>query len=238
MVHSTEQGLKLQLLAAALIAALVFLHYLLWIDENGVRQTHTLRISIRAQTEENAELAESNRGLAAEIEDLKRGLMAIEERARSDMGMIRQDETFYRLLEKSSKSTPPAKLPPVQLPPPAAKPALLPAKPSAQAAKPASAAKPPAPAAKPGSPASTAKPAPPGKPPAPAAAAKPAPLAKPQTPTAKPTPPAKPSAPASTAKPTPPAKPQTPTAKPTPPAKPQTPTAKPTPTPGASQRRE
>jgi cell division protein FtsB len=185
MVHSTEQGLKLQLLAAALIAALVFLHYLLWIDENGVRQTHTLRISIRAQTEENAELAESNRGLAAEIEDLKRGLMAIEERARSDMGMIRQDETFYRLLEKSqpprsSKSTPPAKLPPVQLPPPA--------KPSAQAAKPASAAKPPAPAAKPGSPASTAKPAPPVKPPAPASAAKPAPLAKPQTPTAKPTP--------------------------------------------------
>jgi cell division protein FtsB len=228
MVHSTEQGLKLQLLAAALIAALVFLHYLLWIDENGVRQTHTLRISIRAQTEENAELAESNRGLAAEIEDLKRGLMAIEERARSDMGMIRQDETFYRLLEKSqpprsSKSTPPAKLPPVQLPPPAAKPALLPAKPSAQAAKPASAAKPPAPAAKPGSPASTAKPAPPVKPQTPTA--KPTPPAKPQTPTAKPTPPAKPSAPASIAKPTPP-------------AKPQTPTAKPTPTPGASQRRE
>ena len=68
MVHSTEQGLKLQFLVAALIAALVFLHYLLWLDENGVRQTHTLRIGVRAQTEENAELAERNRALAAEVE--------------------------------------------------------------------------------------------------------------------------------------------------------------------------
>lgn len=158
MIHSTEQGLKLQLLTIALIAVLVFLHYLLWIDENGVRQTHTLRISIQAQTEENAELAERNRGLAAEIVDLKRGLMAIEERARSDMGMIRPDETFYRLLEKPlsqlatpNKSTPPAKPAPV-------------AKPPIRVVKPASPAKSPAPAPKP------------------------APLAKPTTQPTKPTP--------------------------------------------------
>ena len=162
MAHFPEQGLKLQLLAMALIAALVFLHYLLWIDENGVRQTHTLRISIRAQTEENAELTERNHALAAEIEDLKRGLMAIEERARSDMGMIRPDETFYRLLDKPlspamtapHKSTPPAK------PTPSVNPPAPAARPRTPAAKPASPAKPPTPVAKPTSPV---------KPPAPAA---------------------------------------------------------------------
>jgi cell division protein FtsB len=138
MVHSTEQGLKLQLLAVALIAALVFLHYLLWIDENGVRQTHTLRIGIQAQTDENAELAERNRALAAEIEDLKRGLMAIEERARSDMGMIRPDETFYRLLEK-----------PLSQPTTREKSTALPVNPGLSVKPPAPAAKPPAPAAKP-----------------------------------------------------------------------------------------
>lgn len=142
MPHSTEPGLKLQLLAVALIVGLVFLHYLLWIDEKGVRQTHTLRISIRAQTEENAELAERNHALAAEIEDLKRGLMAIEERARSDMGMVRPDETFYRLLDKP--------LPPVATPNPSPSPtkSAPPAKLATPAtAKPPAPARPPAPAA-------------------------------------------------------------------------------------------
>ena len=175
MVHSTEQGLKLQLLAVVLIAVLVFLHYLLWIDENGVRQTLTLRISIRAQTEENAELTERNRALVAEIEDLKRGLMAIEERARSDMGMIRPDETFYRLLEKplSPAATPNPSTPPAK-PAPSAKPPALAAKPPTPAAKPALPAKPRAPAANPSIP-----------------AAKPAPVAKSPAPTPKPTPAAK-----------------------------------------------
>lgn len=90
----------MRILIAALIAVLVYLHYLLWIDEDGVRQTHILRITTRVQIEENAELAERNKGLEAEVKDLKNGLMAIEERARAEMGMIRPDETFYRLLEQ------------------------------------------------------------------------------------------------------------------------------------------
>lgn len=223
MVHSTEQGLKLQLLAAALIAALVFLHYLLWIDENGVRQTHTLRIGIQAQTEENAELAERNRALAAEIEDLKRGLMAIEERARSDMGMIRPDETFYRLLEKSQSATTKQSTPPPKPASPVDRPA-----PTVRSASPV---KPPAlvPASKPVPPtkpsAQVVKPAPPVKPPASASTAKTALPAKPSAQAAKSAPPVKPPAPA-------------PASKPVPPAKPSTQLAKPTPTPGAVQRRE
>ncbi|MGB2971202.1 MAG: cell division protein FtsB [Candidatus Competibacter sp.] len=91
---------SMQILVAVLIAALVALQYLLWIDEDGVRQSYALRISVQAQTEQNVALNERNRALEADIKDLKTGLTAIEERARSEMGMIRQDETFYRLLER------------------------------------------------------------------------------------------------------------------------------------------
>ena len=92
----------MQILVAALIAVLVFLQYLLWIAEDGVRQTFAMHIAIQAQQVDNAALTERNSALAAEVEDLKRGMMAIEERARSEMGMIRKDETFYRLLEQPS----------------------------------------------------------------------------------------------------------------------------------------
>ena len=93
----------MQILMAALIAVLVFLQYLLWIAEDGVRQTYALRVAIQVQTEENAESNERNRALEADVKDLKNGLSAIEERARSEMGMIRRDETFYRILEQSPK---------------------------------------------------------------------------------------------------------------------------------------
>lgn len=105
MASPKQSGLLLQLLALGLMALIGFLQYLLWIDEDGFRQTQALRIGIRAQMDKNAELTERNRALAAEIADLKNGLMAIEERARSDMGMIRSDETLYRLLEKSAPPT-------------------------------------------------------------------------------------------------------------------------------------
>ena len=65
-----------------------------------MRQTYALRITIQAQTEENVALNERNRALEADVTDLKNGLMAIEERARSEMGMIRPDETFYRILDQ------------------------------------------------------------------------------------------------------------------------------------------
>lgn len=155
----------MQILVAALIAVLTVMQYLLWVDEDGVRQTYALRISVQAQTEENAALNERNRALEADIKDLKTGLMAIEERARSEMGMIRQDETFYRLLEE-----PPSKsiAPDNPAPPPAVKPVAPPAKPAntAEAAPPTkpTAAKPPATTEKPATATATTKPGPPFKP--------------------------------------------------------------------------
>lgn len=156
MVASIEQGSKLQVLVVILLALLVFTQYLLWIAEDGVRQTYALHIAIQAQTEENAELNERNRALEADVRDLKNGLMAIEERARSDMGMIRPDETFYRLLDQPPKPVTTPAEPSVK---PGARPASAanhrlhaneagkPAKPAPHATKPAAAPAKPAPTA-------------------------------------------------------------------------------------------
>ena len=56
------------------------------------------RSAIEAQAEENARLAERNRTLAAEVRDLKEGRAAIEERARTDLGMIGANETFFQVV--------------------------------------------------------------------------------------------------------------------------------------------
>jgi cell division protein FtsB len=155
----------MQILVAGLIAALVMTQYLLWVDEDGVRQTYALRISVQAQSEENAALNERNRALEADIKDLKTGLMAIEERARSEMGMIRQDETFYRLLEQPLPNSIPSGNPA----PPTVKPAAPPAKPAntadaAPPTNPTAAVKPSVSAEKPATAAAIAKPNPSPKP--------------------------------------------------------------------------
>ena len=132
----TESGLKWQALIIVLIAVLVVLQYLLWLAEDGVRQTYALRIAVQAQTEENAALNERNRALEADVIDLKNGLMAIEERARSEMGMVRPDETFYRILDRPLPLPKPAAIPakpavPARKSPPQVKPATATAKPPA-----------------------------------------------------------------------------------------------------------
>lgn len=177
----------MQILVAALIAVLVFLQYLLWIAEDGVRQTYALRIAIQVQTEENAESNERNRALEADVKDLKNGLSAIEERARSEMGMIRRDETFYRILEQSPK---PAGL--SHDPTPASKPGTPGQKPVVAAKPPAAIIQPPAAIPKP-RPRSDTPAVAPAKPPAAAAALKPSAPATPTTPPPKPHPPSKPS---------------------------------------------
>ena len=54
----------------------------------------------QAQIEENQQLSERNQSLAAEVLDLKQGMEAIEERARSEMGMIKNNETYYQIIDE------------------------------------------------------------------------------------------------------------------------------------------
>jgi len=61
---------------------------------------HHLEQAKQVQIEENDQLLERNQSLAAEVYDLKNGYEAIEERARSEMGMIKNDETFYQVIHQ------------------------------------------------------------------------------------------------------------------------------------------
>jgi cell division protein FtsB len=82
-----------------LLVLLLVLQYRLWVHEDGMRQAMQLRAALRVQQDENERLAERNAALAAEVEDLKSGLQAIEERARAELGMVREGETFYQVVD-------------------------------------------------------------------------------------------------------------------------------------------
>jgi cell division protein FtsB len=85
-------------LAAALLVVVVLLQYRIWLSEDGVRELHRLETAVATQRTENDQLGERNRQLAAEVRDLKSGMQALEERARSDLGMIAGNETFYQVV--------------------------------------------------------------------------------------------------------------------------------------------
>ena len=86
-----------------LVSMFVLLQYQLWLDEDGVRKVVHLHDSVEQQQQANRELYERNEVLAAEVEDLKTGYDAIEERARMDLGMIREGETFIQVIEPEDK---------------------------------------------------------------------------------------------------------------------------------------
>jgi cell division protein FtsB len=85
-------------LAAALAVAVVLLQYRVWLSGDGVREVARLKQAVAAQHAQNEQLADRNRQLAAEVRDLKTGMDALEERARSDLGMIAHNETFYQVV--------------------------------------------------------------------------------------------------------------------------------------------
>ena len=85
-----------------LVSVFVILQYQLWLDRDGVRKLVHLSDRIEDQTAKNQQLYERNEVLAAEVEDLKSGFDAIEERARMELGMIREGETFFQVIEKDS----------------------------------------------------------------------------------------------------------------------------------------
>jgi cell division protein FtsB len=76
----------------------------LWLTDDGYRKTRTLRVAVATQREQNDELRERNAELDAEVINLKRGLDAAEERARTDLGLIGQRETFYQVVPARTAS--------------------------------------------------------------------------------------------------------------------------------------
>jgi cell division protein FtsB len=85
---------------AALVVITALLQYKLWIGNGSFGEVYRLDRTIVAQEKENAAAKERNLALQAEVDDLKHGMDAIEERARSDLGMIKKDETFFRVIDR------------------------------------------------------------------------------------------------------------------------------------------
>jgi len=93
----------LRIIAVLLLVGFLALQYRLWLSPNGMRDLWRTEQAIEAQTEENERLAERNKTLAAEVRDLKEGRAAIEERARSELGMVKDGEVFYQIVEPARK---------------------------------------------------------------------------------------------------------------------------------------
>ena len=100
-------------LALSLFAALLLLQYRLWLSGDGVREVWRLRSAVAVQQSENTRLLERNRQLGAEVRDLKQGYAALEERARSDLGMVAGNETFYQVVPPRPAASAPSHVPAV-----------------------------------------------------------------------------------------------------------------------------
>ncbi|MCS6946784.1 MAG: cell division protein FtsB [Steroidobacteraceae bacterium] len=88
-------------LLGALLIVTVALQYRLWLSDHGVREVARFKELVAAQRANNAELRARNALLAAEVQDLKQGLEALEERARSELGMVASNETFYQVVPRA-----------------------------------------------------------------------------------------------------------------------------------------
>jgi cell division protein FtsB len=93
----------MKFLAYILTALLLLLQYDLWIGEGSVYALWQIHHGLETQRAENRGLQVRNDALAAEVDDLKRGNDAIEERARSELGMIKQNETFVQVVPPPEK---------------------------------------------------------------------------------------------------------------------------------------
>jgi cell division protein FtsB len=82
-----------------LLVLFVLLQYKLWVGDGSLAEVWDLYRQTELQKQENQRLQERNQALEAEVEDLKQGLDSIEERAREELGMIKDDETFYQIIE-------------------------------------------------------------------------------------------------------------------------------------------
>lgn len=85
---------------AGLVLILLGLQYKLLFSNDGIRNVKKMQTTLEQKKQENERLSERNASLAAEVEDLKNGLQAVEEHARTDLGMVRKDEEFYQVVEE------------------------------------------------------------------------------------------------------------------------------------------
>jgi cell division protein FtsB len=90
----------MRFLPHTLIALIIAIQYPLWIGKGSWLRVWDVNQQLTEQKNKNTKLAQRNAGLDADVRDLKEGLVAVEERARVELGMIKPNETYYQVLEK------------------------------------------------------------------------------------------------------------------------------------------
>ena len=89
----------MKIIAFVLLVLLIWLQYKIWLQDGGIPEVVQLQQEVKEVKTEVQQLQERNLSLDAEVKDLKKGLDAIEERARSEMGMIKEGEVYYQVIE-------------------------------------------------------------------------------------------------------------------------------------------
>jgi cell division protein FtsB len=87
----------MRILLFSFVLVLALVQARLWLSDQGLREVWGLQAQLAERTEENRLLAARNAALEGEVANLKQGLAAAEERARTDLGMIAEGETFYQI---------------------------------------------------------------------------------------------------------------------------------------------
>ncbi len=99
----------MKVLGLILFALIALLQYPLWLGKGSWHKVWKINQQVITQNEKNQKLRIRNAKIDAEVQDLKQGFDAIEERARSELGMIKQDEVFFRVEVYKKNTTPPNK---------------------------------------------------------------------------------------------------------------------------------
>lgn len=100
-----------RIVALLLVGVIAALQYGLWLGKGSWMRVWEIDRQIAVQRQTNEALGARNAALDAEVRDLKEGLGAVEERARSELGMIRNDEIFFQVLETKAAEVPRATAP-------------------------------------------------------------------------------------------------------------------------------
>ncbi len=96
---------QIRLLFGVLLLTFVVLQYRLWVGQGSLAEVAQLKRQIAQQDKRLQEMRERNSVLRAEVDNLKHGLEAVEARARSELGMIKEGETFYRIVQPEKAKT-------------------------------------------------------------------------------------------------------------------------------------
>ena len=94
----------MKIIALVLLILFIWLQYKIWLQDGGLPEVIQLQKEVVQVKTEVEKLQERNASLDAEVKDLKKGLDAIEERARSEMGMIKQGEVYYQVIKPESET--------------------------------------------------------------------------------------------------------------------------------------